>query len=145
MSWARGKRATEPNLDRKLDVAQCQPIDIAYLGKNASLLLNYQAVKRSVLLMKKLVFTTLLAAVLAAPASAQCYAEYKAKQDDPLRLHYGIVLLDAPDCPEPAAAKQAVNARLAGTGWKLLNVIGVSAQTPDKTQKANAGEFYLRF
>ena len=30
-------------------------------------------------------------ALLSAPVSAACYADYKAKRDDPLRLHYGTI------------------------------------------------------
>ena len=37
-----------------------------------------------------LLLVPLLALMLAGPAQAECYADYKAKQDDPLRLHYGV-------------------------------------------------------
>ena len=30
-------------------------------------------------------------AALAGPAGAACYADYKARQTDPLRLHYGVI------------------------------------------------------
>ena len=50
-----------------------------------------------------------LALVLAAPmAEAACYADYKAKQDAPLRLHYGVIQLPDSACaPGPAAAEIA--------------------------------------
>lgn len=90
----------------------------------------------------------LILAMLLLPATAQaaCYADYKAKQDSPLRLHYGIVRIgNASACPDIPTAAQQVAKRLDGTGWTLLNVIQVSTDTPSAKQKANAGEFYLRF
>ena len=95
--------------------------------------------------MKPLMLTLLVALWLPAAAQAQCFAEYKAKQDNPLRLHYGILLLDSASCPGPAAATRAVTRRLAGTGWTLLNIVGLSEARPTDKQKANAGEYYLRF
>lgn len=95
--------------------------------------------------MKKLLAPILLALLLPAAAQAQCYAEYKAKRDNPLRLHYGILMLDSASCPGPAAASRAVQQRLSGTGWTLLNVVGLSEAPPSDQQKANAGDFYLRF
>lgn len=88
----------------------------------------------------------LATALLALPAAAQaaCFVEYKAKQDSPLRLHYGILRLDGA-CPDPAGATDAAAARLAAGGWTLLNVVGLSEDEPSDTQKANAGAFHLRF
>ncbi|HGG65793.1 MAG TPA: hypothetical protein ENK34_14610, partial [Rhodobacteraceae bacterium] len=47
-------------------------------------------------MMKKLTRTVALAAMLgttAFAADAACYADYKAKRDNPLKLHYGVVEL----------------------------------------------------
>lgn len=81
-------------------------------------------------------------AALPAAAGADCYAEYKAKQDDPLRLHYGILRLSGP-CPD--RAEDVLRGRLAGTGWTLLDVVALSPDEPDDDRKADAGEFYLRY
>ena len=43
--------------------------------------------------------------VLPAAAEAACYADYKAKQDSPLRLHYGVVQLSGQCAPAAAAAE----------------------------------------
>lgn len=92
----------------------------------------------------KQVIPLILAILLAGPAQAACYVEYKAKQDDPLRLHYGILLV-----PDTACSAQAVGAvaerRLAGTGWQLLNIISVSTMAPTIEKQNNAGPFYLRY
>lgn len=60
----------------------------------------------------------------AAPAAAGCQAEYKAKQDNPLRLDYGVI--DVPDnqCTQ-AAAQDYVRNVLAARGWILLSILSV--------------------
>ena len=87
-----------------------------------------------------------MALSLATPgmAFADCYVEYKAKQDSPLRLHYGILALPG-DCPGKARAQQRTESRLASQGWVLLNILGLSTSAPSDQQRANAGDYYLRF
>ena len=38
----------------------------------------------------------LVTIALAAPSHAACYVDYKAKRDNPLRLHYGVMQLPDP-------------------------------------------------
>ena len=46
---------------------------------------------------RKIPALLLLLAALAQPAhAAGCYADYKAKQDNPLQLHYGVIELPDP-------------------------------------------------
>lgn len=96
--------------------------------------------------MKHVLHLIALAALLAAasPAGAAgCYADYKAKQDNPLRLHYGVIELRG-KCTRAAAQKEAA-ARLARSGWTLLNVISVFGPEGLEGRKANAGPYFLRF
>nr|WP_321249629.1 hypothetical protein [uncultured Ruegeria sp.] len=74
-------------------------------------------------------------------AAAQCYADYKAKQDNPLRLHYGVMQVAACD---KGQAKSEVAQRLGASGWILLNVISVFGPEGLDQRKANAGKFFLR-
>lgn len=83
-------------------------------------------------------------AIIPAAARADCFAAYKAKQDDPLRLHFGVLKLDG-DCPAPDAAAAAARARLDAVGWILLDVVGLSETEPGDDRKADAGEYYLRY
>jgi len=92
-------------------------------------------------ILSSLVFFALLS-LGATAATAECYADYKAKQDNPLRLHYGVMQLSA--CNE-GRAKQEVAQRLKSSGWTLLNVISVFGPEGLDQRKANAGKFYLRF
>ena len=85
-----------------------------------------------------------LCLTLAAPASAQCYADYKAKQDDPLRLAYGVAEVPDSAC-DAKAAKKALAPRLEAGGWKLLDVMGVFGPEGLGERKDRAGEFFLRY
>ena len=97
--------------------------------------------------MKQILLIPLLALALVATApqarAAECYADYKAKQDNPLNLHYGVIQLSGP-C-EQGAARQEIAARLAPVGWTLLNVISVFGPEGLQQRKANAGSYFLRF
>ncbi|WP_372837078.1 hypothetical protein [Puniceibacterium confluentis] len=81
--------------------------------------------------------------VAAGSAQAACYADYKAKQDDPLRLHYGVAELRGA-CSDKAA-KAELQTRLADQGWTLLNVVSVFDDSGLNKRKASAGPYFLRF
>ena len=80
---------------------------------------------------------------LAQAAEAQCFADYKAKQDSPLRLHYGVMEISGPCRPGPA--RKQVKSRLKQNGWTLLNVMGVFGPEGLEDRRANAGAYYLRY
>ena len=77
-----------------------------------------------------------------AAQAAGCYADYKAKQDNPLRLHYGVA--EVSECSEKAAQAE-LTARLAASGWTLLNVVSVFDQSGLEERKQSAGPNYLRY
>lgn len=81
---------------------------------------------------------------LAQAASAGCYADYKAKRDNPLKLHYGVIELPQSQCSKPAA-RDAISARIAASGWQLLTVVSIFDETGLAERKASAGSFFLRF
>ena len=96
--------------------------------------------------MKQILLSIALIAglVAAAPASAaECYADYKAKRDNPLKLHYGVMQLRG-GC-DRQSARAEVSARLQQNGWTLLNVMSVFGPEGLEGRRANAGRFYLRF
>ena len=81
---------------------------------------------------------------LALPAQAAgCYADYKAKQDNPLRLHYGVAQISG-EC-SAANAQQQLSGRLAAQGWTLLNVLSVFGDEGLAQRRDSAGPNYLRF
>ena len=93
----------------------------------------------------KHILPILVVTALAMPATAQaaCYADYKAKQDAPLRLHYGVAEISDP-CT-PASARQQLQSRLAQAGWTLLNVVSVFDETGLAERKDSAGPHFLRY
>lgn len=93
--------------------------------------------------MKTLTLSLTLILAMAATAQADCYADYKAKQDAPLRLHYGVAQVSG-QCSQ-AAARQQLTARLAAQGWTLLQVLNVFGPEGLDQRKASAGQYYLRF
>lgn len=92
-----------------------------------------------------LLIPALAFALLAAnPAAAECYADYKAKQDNPLRLHYGVIALPNSACKN-AKAKRQITARIASDGWKLLKVLSIFNADGLAQRQESAGEYYLRY
>lgn len=79
----------------------------------------------------------------ATAANATCYADYKAKMDNPLRLHYGVIELPASACSVGAAAP-VISSRLTG-GWQLLEVMSVFDESGLNSREARAGQYYLSF
>ena len=87
-----------------------------------------------------LIAATLLA--LGGPASAECFADYKAKQDGPLRLHYGVAQVSACD---RKAAKAELAPRLKAGGWKLLNIVSTFGPEGLNERQSSAGDYFLRY
>ena len=81
--------------------------------------------------------------LLALPADAACFADYQAKRDAPLRLHYGTMQI-AGDC-NPAAAAAEAAPRLARGGWTLLQVIGTFGESGLAEREQGAGDYHLRY
>ncbi|TQV66690.1 hypothetical protein FIL88_13150 [Aliiroseovarius halocynthiae] len=88
---------------------------------------------------------TLLLMLMASTAQAACYADYKAKRDDPLKLHYGVIELSDDACDDHETAHRQISDRLAGNGWSLLKVQSIFDDTGLEERKESAGKFFLRF
>ncbi len=86
-----------------------------------------------------------IALLLAGPVRAECYADYKAKRDDPLRLAYGVSQVSDAACGDAGQAKAELAPRLAGDGWTLMKILSTFGPEGLGERKASAGEFYLRY
>lgn len=93
--------------------------------------------------MKRMIPLTLTFLVLSSAAQAACFADYKAKRDDPLRLHYGVAEIMGACSPEGATVELAP--RLAADDWQLLSIEGVFDDAGLEERQDSAGEFYLRY
>ncbi|MBF9035182.1 hypothetical protein HKCCE2091_13130 [Rhodobacterales bacterium HKCCE2091] len=85
-----------------------------------------------------------LSLLAALPASAACFADYKAKMDNPLRLHYGVIEIPDNVCSVDAAGPEIAR-RVATEGWELLEVMSVFDETGLSAREADAGRYYLHF
>jgi hypothetical protein len=83
-------------------------------------------------------------ALLPGLAQAACYASYKAKQDNPLKLHFGVAELSDAQCSKDAAAK-ALQPRLAKDGWILLTIVAMIPEDKLGEVKDSAGNYFLRY
>lgn len=93
--------------------------------------------------MKHILLSALVLTCAAGAARADCYADYKAKQDDPLRLHYGVVRVSG-DCTIANASDQ-LTPRLAADGWQLLEIMGLFEEDGLEQRRESAGDYYLRY
>jgi hypothetical protein len=93
--------------------------------------------------MKHIILSLLTLVFLTGAAQAACYADYKAKMDDPLRLQYGVAEITGP-CSR-SDAETELRDRLATAGWQLLEVQDVFDESGLEERRDRAGEFYLRF
>jgi hypothetical protein len=86
----------------------------------------------------------LLTLALAGPAAAECYADYKAKKDDPLQLHYGVAQVSDGNCSR-GGAEGEIAPRIAADGWTLLNVVSTFGPEGLEEKRASAGDYFLRY
>ncbi|WP_371170087.1 hypothetical protein [Aliiroseovarius sp. 2305UL8-7] len=115
------------------------------LSPNNSFDIEYPCVSPHGLCMMKQTLLALALIAYALPSQAACYADYKAKQDNPLKLHYGVMQLPDVACGNRAAATRQVTQRLSDGGWLLLKIQSIFDETGLAERKESAGEFFLRF
>lgn len=98
-------------------------------------------------MMKSKMFICAIAAtlVMAVPASAACFVDYKAKKSPPLRLHYGVVQVPARFCGHRKKIRKNVAKRIRRGGWTLLNVMSQFGPEGLIQRQQSAGRFYLKF
>ena len=94
--------------------------------------------------MIKFCLAFVLALSLAGPAAAECYADYKAKKDNPLQLHYGVAQVSDRNCA-PGKAAGELKPRLSADGWTILNVLSTFGPEGLAERKASAGSYFLRY
>lgn len=94
--------------------------------------------------MKRLMTSAALVMALSSLASAECYADFKVKRDDPLTLRYGVSQVSDANCSIDAAAAE-LQPRLASGGWTLLQLLSTFGPEGLAERKASAGELFLRY
>jgi hypothetical protein len=85
---------------------------------------------------------SLILTLAATPAAAECYADYKARSDDPYRLAYGVAQVSACD---KSGAEQELGPRLAAAGWTLLSVVSVFGPEGLAERQDRAADHFLAY
>ncbi len=78
-------------------------------------------------------------------AHAACYADYKARRDQPYGLHYGVIEVKVTPCAMSPEVENTVKQRVAAGGWTVLQVQSVFGDDGLAGRKQDAGEYFLRF
>lgn len=86
-----------------------------------------------------------LACGLGLAAHGECYVDYKAKRDNPLKLAYGVAQVSDAVCGDRKAERGELAPRLAADGWTLLKIVSSFGPEGLEQRKASAGDFFLRY
>lgn len=97
------------------------------------------------MILRTALITAFVSLMLALPASAQCFADYRAKRENPLRLHYGVVQIPQSACGNAGAAAAHIRPRLQQDGWIFLDILSTFGPEGLDARRARAGEFFLRY
>jgi hypothetical protein len=87
---------------------------------------------------------TLALTLAATTAEAACYADYKARRDQPYALAYGVIELPEAACNPGAAAAETAR-RIAVDGWQLLGIVSIFGPEGLEARRADAGAHFLRY
>ena len=83
-------------------------------------------------------------ACLSSVAHAEdCFVLYKAKKDNPLKLHLGLMKIDR-TCSDDAI-EAVLRRRLQPAGWSLLQIVNVSQDIAVEKIKRDLGEYFLKY
>ena len=95
--------------------------------------------------LKSLILALGATLALTLPASAACYADYRAQQSSPVRFHYGIARISDNACGNTGAAANELYGRLSQNGWTLVDVLSTFRDDGLASRQGNAGSYYLRY
>ena len=76
-------------------------------------------------------------------ADDKCFYEYKAKKDDPLRLHVGI--LETNQTCDLNTELGKLQSRLETGGWRLIQVVKSFDKRPSDEQLQKYGQFIFKY
>jgi hypothetical protein len=83
-------------------------------------------------------------ACLSSAAHAEdCFVLYKAKKDNPLKLHLGLMKIDRTCSDDTIEAISRL--RLQPAGWSLLQIVNVSKDIEVEKIKRDLGEYFLKY
>ena len=94
--------------------------------------------------LKHLILAAAATVAMAMPASAACYAEYRAQQQSPVQLAFGVAEIRSGSCDAQSAAAYLRSA-LARSGWTLSNIVSTVSTNSAPGNSGYTNGHYLRF
>lgn len=73
----------------------------------------------------------------------ECFVLYKAKKDNPLKLHLGLIQING-QCSDHDV-EGITSKRLSSTGWKLLQIVTSSGNIDTKKMESDLGDYFLKY
>jgi hypothetical protein len=73
----------------------------------------------------------------------ECFVLYKAKKDNPLKLHLGLIQISG-QCSEHDV-EYITSRRLNLTDWKLLKIVKSSSNIDAEKMERDLGDYFLKY
>ena len=73
----------------------------------------------------------------------ECFVLYKAKKDNPLKLHLGLIQING-QC-SAHDVEGITSKRLSSTGWKLLQIVKASSKIDTEKMESDLGDYFLKY
>ncbi|MCL4674910.1 MAG: hypothetical protein KJZ59_02505 [Pararhodobacter sp.] len=90
-------------------------------------------------------YTLFAMLVMALPASAECYADFRAQKSNPVQFQYGVAQIPDSACGNAGAAANYLSGRLSQNGWTLVDVLSTFGPEGLGSRRNRAGQYYLRY
>jgi hypothetical protein len=75
--------------------------------------------------------------------ATQCFVLYKAKKDNPLKLHLGLMQINETCTMKNIDTK--INNRLNSYGWTLLQIVTATENVKIEKMKRDLGDYFLKY
>jgi hypothetical protein len=75
--------------------------------------------------------------------ATQCFVLYKAKKNNPLKLHLGLMQINETCTMKDIGTK--INNRLNSNGWTLLQIVKANENVKIEKMKRDLGEYFLKY
>ena len=72
-----------------------------------------------------------------------CFILYKAKKDNPLKLHLGLIKINGPCLNRNI--ETIISSRLNPSGWLLLKIVNISESIEAKKMERELGDYFLKY
>lgn len=73
----------------------------------------------------------------------ECFVVYKAKKDNPLKLHLGLMQISGQCLIQDIEG--ITSRRLDSTGWKLLKIVKTSSNIDAEKMEKDLGDYFLKY